>query len=88
MNMRDKMPTVAEFIDFLRGNLGREVVDAQIRKGMQGIPVFWASENGHEVGTRIDEPPPDKVQTYEHLGPVAGRAAPVQLPAKTPQPDH
>jgi len=46
------MPTCAAFIDSLRDVWGKEMIDAQIRKGMKGEPTFWASENGHEIGTR------------------------------------
>lgn len=51
-DMREKMPTVAKWIDELREAFGKEEIDAQIRKGMKGQPTFWASENGVEVGTR------------------------------------
>lgn len=53
MNLRDEMPIVAAFIDELREQFGKAEIDAQIRKGMAGLPVFWASENGHEIGTQI-----------------------------------
>jgi len=51
-SMRDLMPECAAFIDSVRAAIGAEAVDAQIRKGMRGEPTFWASENGHEIGTR------------------------------------
>lgn len=47
------MPTVAAFIDTLREVFGKEMIDAQIRQGLRGEPVFWASENGRTVGTRV-----------------------------------
>lgn len=54
-NMRDEMPTVAAFIDDLRAAFGKEMIDGQIRKGMNGEGTFWATENGHTVGSK---PPP------------------------------
>lgn len=42
------------FIDQLREAFGKEMIDGQIRKGMHGEPAFWASENGHEIGTPVD----------------------------------
>lgn len=53
-SLRDEMPNVAAFIDDLREVFGKEMIDGQIRKGMRGEPVFWASENGHEIGTPVD----------------------------------
>lgn len=50
-SLREQMPTVAAFIDELRAAFGAESIDRQIRKGMRGEPVFYASENGHTVGT-------------------------------------
>lgn len=51
-NMRDKMPNVAAFIDELRAVFGAEMINAQIRKGLNGEPTFYARENGHELGTK------------------------------------
>ena len=56
--MREKMPMVAAWIDGLRDAFGAEEIDAQIRKGMRGEPVFFASENGFTVGT----PSPPRVR--------------------------
>lgn len=53
MSLRAEMPKTAAFIDDMRAVFGREGIDAQIRKGMAGIPgAFYASENGREVGTK------------------------------------
>jgi hypothetical protein len=52
MSLRDEIPQTAALIDELRSVFGRESVDAQIRAGMQGAPMFWAKENGHEIGTK------------------------------------
>lgn len=51
------MPQTARFIDEMRAIFGREHVDGQIRLGLRGQPVFWARENGMEIGTR---PPEDR----------------------------
>jgi hypothetical protein len=51
-SMREEMPVTAAFIDRMRQAFGAEHIDGQIRKGMKGEPVFWASENGQEVGTK------------------------------------
>jgi len=52
-DLRKEMPTIAAFIDSLRDAFGRDSIDKQIRKGMKGEPTFYASENGHEIGTRV-----------------------------------
>jgi len=55
--MRDSMPEVAAFIDAMREAFGKEHIDGQIRLGMQGARnTFYATENGHEVGTKFTEP--------------------------------
>jgi hypothetical protein len=50
-SMREKMPLVSAWIDGLREAFGAQEIDGQIRAGMRGEPVFFASENGHTVGT-------------------------------------
>lgn len=45
------MPETAAFVDAMRQAFGVDEINGQIRKGMAGDPVFWASENGHEIGT-------------------------------------
>lgn len=55
-SMRKDMPGVTAFIDDLRATFGKEMIDGQIRKGINGQPTFWARENGHEVGTKAPEP--------------------------------
>jgi hypothetical protein len=57
-SLREEMPAVAAFGDELRQAFGREYVDGAIRQGLRGRPVFWASENGREIGTawgRVEE---------------------------------
>lgn len=53
-SLRDEMPQTAEFIDALRDAFGKEMINEQIRAGMNGEPVFWASENGKEIGTKVE----------------------------------
>jgi len=50
--MRDEMPVVTAWIDKMRDAFGREHINGQIRAGIKGAPVFYASENGHTVGTK------------------------------------
>lgn len=50
-SMRTEMPNTAAFIDALRDAFGADMINDQIRKGMKGEPTFYASENGHELGT-------------------------------------
>ena len=51
--LRQKMPTVAAFIDDLRAAFGEEIIHNIIRAGLQGQPVFHASENGRQIGTPL-----------------------------------
>lgn len=46
------MPTVAKWIDGLREVFGADSINEAIRAGIGGRDVFFAAENGHEVGTR------------------------------------
>lgn len=52
-SMREQMPVTAGWIDSLRAAFGKDMIDQQIRKGMKGEPVFFASENGHAIGTKL-----------------------------------
>lgn len=52
-SMRQAMPGVAAWIDELRAEFGEEGINAQMRRGVAGEPVFWASEAGHVVGTPV-----------------------------------
>jgi hypothetical protein len=61
-NLRTQMPTVTAWIDDLRAAFGAEHVNGCIRKGQQGIPgYFYATENGHTVGTPSRPIDPAKV---------------------------
>ena len=52
-NLRTAMPQVTAWIDKLREAFGAECINAVIKAGMQGLPVFHAKENGIEVGTPL-----------------------------------
>ena len=54
--MREQMPQCSAWIDNLREAFGAELIDGQIKAGMKGEAVFFASENGIELGTRDDRP--------------------------------
>lgn len=67
-NLRAEMPTVAAWIDDLRATFGPEHINACIRKGQQGIPgYFYATENGHTVGTPSPPLDPAKVFSADRL---------------------
>lgn len=51
-SVRNDMPKVMAWIDGLREAFGADLINGQVRAGMQGIPGFHASEAGHEIGTR------------------------------------
>ncbi|MFZ6767495.1 hypothetical protein ACO0LM_10450 [Undibacterium sp. Di26W] len=51
--LRSEMPQTAGWVYQLRTGQGTEFVNTQLRKAIAGeVGHFWASENGHEVGTR------------------------------------
>ncbi len=52
--LRETMPTVAAIIDDLRAAFGPDAINPSIKGGMAGVPTFYASEKGHEVGTPLD----------------------------------
>lgn len=52
-SLREEMPNTAAFIDRLRAAFGAELINEQIKKGINGEPTFYARENGHEIGTSI-----------------------------------
>ncbi len=54
--LRLAMPLTTAWLDALRAVFGEEGINAAIRAGMAGYAGFWASEGGHEVGTRPAEP--------------------------------
>ncbi len=52
-DFRQSMPKTTAFIDACRAAFGRESIDASIKMGMRGMGMFYASENGIAVGTRL-----------------------------------
>jgi hypothetical protein len=52
-SLREEMPVTAALIDEFRKVFGAASIDGMIRRGMRGEPVFFASENGHTVGTPV-----------------------------------
>ncbi|MET3135283.1 hypothetical protein AAKU55_005591 [Oxalobacteraceae bacterium GrIS 1.11] len=54
-DMRIEMPQTAAFIDNLREAFGTEFINGRIRAGMRGEAVFYATENGHSVGTPVPQ---------------------------------
>ena len=50
-NLRAEMPTVTAWIDELREAFGVDQINRCIKAGINGQPTFYASENGHEIGT-------------------------------------
>lgn len=55
--LRQKMPTVAAWIDELREAFGQEMIDTAIRAGINGQQAFHASEGGESIGTEFDSAP-------------------------------
>jgi hypothetical protein len=47
------MPEISAFVDALRDAFGAEEINAIVRRGRAGEPVFFACENGMEFGTRL-----------------------------------
>ena len=75
-NLRNEMPAVTAFIDDMRAALGAEMINAAIKAGIAGQQTFHASENGHEVGTRIPYDANKAVSLSDiNLGPMNVKAA-------------
>lgn len=47
------MPEITAWVENLRDAFGTEEINRQIRRGRDGEPVFFASENGTSYGTPI-----------------------------------
>lgn len=74
--LREKMPSVAAFIDDMRSAFGADVVNSAIRAGIDGQPTFWASEGGHQIGTRAPHDAERAVKLSDtHVGPINAPAA-------------
>jgi hypothetical protein len=55
------MPATAAFIDAMRAEFGADGINANIKKGMSGLPgYFYASEGGREVGEKANPVPAGK----------------------------
>ena len=51
LDLREVMPVTASLIDRFRDAFGAAEINDIVRRGMAGEPVFYASENGNEIGT-------------------------------------
>lgn len=47
------MPLMSGFVRDMGEAFGYPLIGEVIRQGMAGEPVFWASEGGAEIGTRL-----------------------------------
>lgn len=47
------MPLVSGFVRAMGEGFGYRLIGEVIRQGMAGEPVFWASEGGAVIGTRL-----------------------------------
>lgn len=47
------MPEIASFVSALRQAFGADEINAIVRRGRKGEPVFFAREGGIEYGTRL-----------------------------------
>lgn len=52
--LKEKMPVVAALIEELASAFGKETIHGQVRRGLNGEPTFWATENGYTIGTPVD----------------------------------
>jgi hypothetical protein len=58
INLRDRMPLTAAFVDDLRQAFGEDGINASIRAGLRGWPHrFYAEEGGQQIGTPPPMPP-------------------------------
>jgi hypothetical protein len=55
MRLRDQMPQTADFLNFAAELIGRVELNALVKKAQEGSPVFYAAENGFELGTKMTE---------------------------------
>jgi len=69
--MRQAMPTVASWIDELREAFGADQINPSLKAGMQGGSDFYASENGHEIGSKYPIDPSRAVSLADcQIGPM------------------
>ncbi|RDK01720.1 hypothetical protein [Paraburkholderia lacunae] len=50
-SVRHPMQEIAAFVADMKAAFGTQEIDEAIRRGNAGEPTFYASENGHAVGT-------------------------------------
>ncbi|MEK6418049.1 MAG: hypothetical protein V4801_00425 [Burkholderia gladioli] len=50
---KSSMPLIADFVDAPRDTFGVEEINAIVRRGRAGEPVFFAREAGREFGTPL-----------------------------------
>lgn len=61
MSLRESDPAMAAFFDDMREHFGADEINANIRKGMQGVPGFFHYKGpAGEVGTRALPAPEGK----------------------------
>jgi len=51
LSMRDQMPVSTAFVDAFRAVFGASEINQSIKASLTGLPTFYASENGHTIGT-------------------------------------
>ena len=56
LSLRVAMPFTTAVIDYFRSVFGQQEIDAVIKAGIRGEPVFYAREGGQEIGTRSAPP--------------------------------
>lgn len=49
---RADLPKVFAWVKDLRDVFGPEI-STLVKGGLEGVPTFWARENGHEIGTPL-----------------------------------
>ncbi len=72
--LRERMPQVSAWVDDLRAAFGDELINGQIKAGIRGEAVFFATEGGVELGTRDDRPGVDV--SYDVRGDATVRRLP------------
>lgn len=51
LDLREAMPITAALVAEFRAVFGAGNINDVVRRGMAGEPVFYATENGHVIGT-------------------------------------
>lgn len=93
VSLREQMPTVAAIVDDFRAVFGKDYINKIVRAGVNGQPVFFASENGHTVGTPIppgapgadpDDPAAIAAETHRERHYREARARSIALTTRPP----